>query len=51
MYIPFGHPTPAFDPPVEFQTPVPVDSLPIPPTPTGYSAFMQRLPRLSGSQY
>jgi hypothetical protein len=49
--VPYGQPTRAYDPPVELQIPNPVDTIPVPPTPTGYSAFMQRLRQLGGTQY
>jgi len=46
-----GQPTPAYDPPVDLEIPEPVDSLPVPSTPTGHSASLRRLPTVTGYQF
>ncbi len=51
-----GQPTPANDPPVDLEIPIPptTDALPVPPTPaspTAQSASIRRLPPVTGYQY
>ncbi|MDP6718053.1 MAG: hypothetical protein QGF59_05355 [Pirellulaceae bacterium] len=51
MGVPHGQPTPFYAPPVEVEVPAPANSLPVPPTPTGHSASIRRLPPVGGYQF